>query len=436
MWICSKCNAISPGWAFQCKCGQIGTMVESTGLVLRSLGGEPPSVIKDVKTVNVDRLKTGVAEFDRVMGGGIVPGSAIIISGDPGIGKSTILLQLSDKMPKAVRTLYVSSEESTSQTRNRAERLKINHPNLYIVSEPSTTKIAEYIDSLKPNIIIIDSIQMVYRPDINSAPGSVTQVRESAGDLVFLSKKNNAVLLMVGHITKDGSLAGPKTLEHLVDTFLYFEGERFQTHRILRAVKNRFGATNEIGVFDMKDTGLTEVTNPAEMFMSNSDNPGTALAVTMVGSRPIIVEIEALASDTKCVPIHRFNGVDSGRAEMVLAVLDRAGVITGDKNVYLNVVGGMTIDEPAVDMAVAMAIMSSIKGFALGRAVFAGEIGLTGAIRLVPELDTRVKEARRLGFRKIVVPECQIEGDDVVKVDYLTDIIKKITGEVATTEKL
>lgn len=405
-------------------------MVESAMNNMRSLGNEPPATIKDIKTVALDRILTGVAEFDRVMGGGIVPGSAVIISGDPGIGKSTILLQIADKFPKSIRTLYVSSEESRAQTMNRAERLKITHPNLYIVSNPSTVKIAEYIDEYKPQIIIIDSIQMVYRPDINSAPGSVTQVRESASDLIFLAKKTNAVLLMVGHITKDGSLAGPKTLEHLVDTFLYLEGEQFHTHRILRAVKNRFGATNEIGVFDMKDTGLKEVTNTANMFMSNLNSPGTALSVTMVGSRPIIVEIEALTTNTKNMPIHKFNGVDSNRAEMVLAVLERSGVATFDKSVYINVVGGINVDEPAADLAIAMAVFSSIKGFALGRAVFAGEIGLTGAIRTVSDLDTRVKEARRMGFAKIVVPTVELDGADIVKVDYLKEIIDTIEKEI------
>lgn len=432
IWMCSACGAVSPGWALFCKCGQMGAMVESAGNTQRSFGGEPPAVIKDVKTTIVPRIMSGVAEFDRVMGGGIVAGSAILIGGDPGIGKSTILLQIADKFPKTVRTLYVSSEESTSQTRTRAERLKITHPNLYIVSEPGTTKIAEYIDTFKPNIIIIDSIQMVYRSDINSAPGSITQVRESASDLVFLAKKNNAVLFLVGHITKDGSIAGPKTIEHLVDTVLYFEGERFQSHRILRAVKNRFGATNEIGVFDMKDTGLAEVTNTAELFMSNSNSPGTAMTVALIGSRPLIVEIEALAAETKSMPIHRFNGVDSNRVEMILSVLSRVGVKTFDKHIYLNVVGGMTIDEPAGDLAIAMSVWSSIRGIALGRAVFAGEVGLTGAVRAVPDIETRVKEARRLGFSKIVVPACKIEGLDIVTASYLSDIIDKITVDCNT----
>ena len=385
----------------------------------------------------IDRLKSGVAEFDRVMGGGIVPGSAVLIGGDPGIGKSTILLQISDKLPHAVKILYVSSEESTSQTRTRAERLKITHPKLYIVSEPSVTKIAEYIDSLKPDIVIIDSIQMVYRPDINSAPGSLNQVRESAADLVFLAKKTNSVLFLVGHITKDGSLAGPKTLEHLVDTVLYFEGERFATHRILRAVKNRFGATNEIGVFDMKATGLAEVTNPAEMFMSNSNSPGTAMAISVIGSRPIIVEIEALTMVTAAAnPQRRVSGLDPNRVAMVLAILDRAGVRTGNLDVYLNVVGGISVDEPAADLAIAMAVMSGIKGIALGKAVFAGEIGLTGAIRAVSDLDTRIKEARRMGFSKIVVPETAVDGADIVKATCLEEIVEKITGEMGGVERV
>lgn len=426
IYICQKCNATSTAFSLSCtKCGEWGSIMESAALTLRNLGNEPPQVIADIKTVVIDRIKSNIGEFDRTVGGGIVPGTAILIGGDPGIGKSTILLQIVNKLPKDTRILYVSSEESVSQTRVRAERLKITHPALYIVSENNVSRIAEYLDNLKPAIVVIDSIQMVYKPEINSAPGTVTQVRESAADLIYLAKKNGAILFLIGHITKDGSLAGPKTLEHLVDTVLYFEGDRFQSFRILRATKNRFGATNEIGMFEMKDTGLVEVTNPSEFFISHGKSTaGTALACTMIGSRPFIVEIEALTSITQGVPVRRVSGVDSNRAIMVTAVLERrCGITIHNMDVYINVVGGLKTDEPAADLGIAMAIYSSAKNISLPDIVFIGEVGLTGEIRAVSSIDTRVKEAVRLGFKKIIVPEAN-KIDNVTKVSYLSKAIE------------
>ncbi|MFH1230719.1 MAG: DNA repair protein RadA [Planctomycetota bacterium] len=441
-FICQKCGASSPKWLGRCaECDEWGSVIEeivtpSDTTTRQSLGQEPPISINNVKTLSSSRLVSNLKEFDRILGGGMVIGSSVLIGGDPGIGKSTILLQVCNQLAsKGIKTLYVSAEESVYQTKIRAERLNINSDNLWLVSETNTSIISSYIEKHKPDLVVVDSIQMVYKPEISTSPGTLTQVRESAMDLVYLCKRSGVCLFLVGHITKEGSLAGPKSLEHLVDTVLYFEGDRFQSFRILRAVKNRFGSTNEIGVFEMKEDGLIEVINPSELFISQSqpDIAGTLIVSTLIGTRPFLVEVQALTSRANyAAPTRRVSGVDFNRTVMVLAVLERRlGLTLGSQDVYVNVVGGVKIDEPAADLGIALAVFSSYKNKPIPKGmVFIGEIGLTGEIRSVNQIGTRIQEASRLGFTKIVIPQGNVKGlkitgdTEIIKVSYLSEIIK------------
>ena len=442
-YICQKCGAASPKWLGKCpECGEWGTIIEelvapSSTTPRQSLGQEKPISINDVKIITSTRLTSDIKEFDRILGGGIVVGSAILIGGDPGIGKSTILLQVCNKLALGgIKVLYISAEESVYQTKIRAERLNINSDNLWIVSETNIALIAAYIEEYKPNLVVLDSIQMVYKPEIPSSPGTLTQVRESAMDLVYLCKRSNICLFLVGHITKEGSLAGPKSLEHLVDTVLYFEGDRFQSFRILRAVKNRFGSTNEIGIFEMKESGLTEVANPSELFISqaNEDIAGTVVVSTLIGSRPFLLEVQALTSRAYYAsPTRRVSGVDFNRTVMILAVLERRlGLTLGSQDVYVNVVGGVKIDEPAADLGIALAVFSSYKNKPIPKGIaFIGEVGLTGEIRPVNQIETRIQEASRLGFNKIVIPKdnaknIHAKGVKLITPSYLSEIIKEL----------
>jgi len=442
-YICQKCGAASPKWLGRCpECGKWGTIVEElvapeSNTPRQSLGQEKPISINDVKVTTSTRLTSDIKEFDRILGGGIVVGSAILIGGDPGIGKSTILLQVCNKLALGgIKILYVSAEESVYQTKIRAERLNITSDNLWIVSETNIALIAAYIEEYKPNLVVIDSIQMVYKPEIPSSPGTLTQVRESAMDLVYLCKRSHVCLFLVGHITKEGSLAGPKSLEHLVDTVLYFEGDRFQSFRILRAVKNRFGSTNEIGIFEMKEDGLNEVVNPSELFISqnNEEIAGTVVVSTLVGSRPFLLEVQALTSRAYYAsPTRRVSGVDFNRTVMILAVLERRlGLTLGSQDVYVNVVGGVKVDEPAADLGIALAVFSSYKNKPIPKGIaFIGEVGLTGEIRPVNQIETRIQEASRLGFNKIVIPKGNaknLKAKDVklITPSYLSEIVKEL----------
>ena len=442
-YICQKCGAASPKWLGRCpECGEWGTIIEelvapSSTTPRQSLGQEKPVSINDIKVITSTRLTSDIKEFDRILGGGIVVGSATLIGGDPGIGKSTILLQVCNKLAQGgIKVLYVSAEESVYQTKIRAERLNITSDNLWIVSETNIALIAGYIEEYKPNLVVIDSIQMVYKPEIPSSPGTLTQVRESAMDLVYLCKRSHVCLFLVGHITKEGSLAGPKSLEHLVDTVLYFEGDRFQSFRILRAVKNRFGSTNEIGIFEMKEDGLCEVANPSELFISqaNENIAGTVVVSTLIGSRPFLLEVQALTSRAYyAAPTRRVSGVDFNRTVMILAVLERRlGLTMGSQDVYVNVVGGVKIDEPAADLGIALAVFSCYKNKPVPAGIaFIGEVGLTGEIRPVNQIETRIQEASRLGFKKIVIPQGNaknLKANDVklITPSYLSEIVKEL----------
>jgi len=376
-----------------------------------------PVPITAVERTDAARLATGIREFDRVLGGGAALGSAVLVGGDPGIGKSTLLLQAAHRLAESGgKALYVTAEESLLQTRLRAERLGAMHSGLFLLAETDLEAIGLHWQRLKPDLVIVDSIQMVYCPDLPSAPGSVAQVREGATRLVYQAKQSAAPLFLVGHVTKGGVIAGPRTLEHLVDTVLYFEGERFHAFRLLRAVKNRFGSTNEIGVFEMRDEGLTEVENPSGVFLSDQRGgvTGSVVVPCLEGTRSILVEIQALLADAHYgSPERKVSGVDYQRVCMLLAVLEqRAGLKLGGQDTFVNVVGGVRVDEPAADLGIALAIASSFADFPVPReVVLVGEIGLGGEVRAVSRIDARLGEAARLGFRAAYVPAgCRVSG--------------------------
>ena len=360
------------------------------------------------------RSKTGLGELDRVLGGGLVHGSVVLISGEPGIGKSTLLMQISDALGQSKRVLYVSGEESGGQLKLRAKRLGVLGKNLYILTETNIENIIEQTDKIKPDVIIIDSIQTIYSDDIRSAPGSITQVRECALSFINKAKLEGISMLIVGHVNKEGGIAGPKVLEHMVDAVLCFEGEKLQSYRIIRANKNRFGSTNEIGVFEMADKGLIEIENPSEMLLSGRpvNTPGNCAVCTIEGTRPIIAEVQALVSPTSFpAPRRTSNGVDYNRLCLIIAVLEkRLGLKFYQNDVYVNVIGGLRVDEPATDASIALALISSLTDRCIPDDLIAiGELGLSGECRAVSNLEQRVKEAARLGFTKAIVPFKNIE---------------------------
>ena len=377
-----------------------------------SLYKDEPVLLKDVEIREVSRLKTDILELDRVLGGGIVPGSVVLIGGDPGIGKSTIALQVSSQLTRGgVTVLYVSGEESVSQTKLRAKRLgaQAGDGNLYIVNQTDLSLIIEYIKKIKPQVVIIDSIQVIFEPTISSSPGSVSQVRECSGILTQLAKSSGTSVFIIGHVTKEGTIAGPRVLEHIVDTVLYFEGERFSTYRILRAVKNRFGSTNEIGVFEMGSAGLKEVKNPSEIFLSErpKDASGSVVASILEGSRPLLVEIQALVSKSSFgYALRRTQGFDYNRLSLLVAVLEkRIGLHLEAEDIFVNVVGGIRIEDPAADLAVAVAITSAFREqLVLADTVVLGEVGLAGEIRSVSQIILRINEAEKLGFKHCLLP--------------------------------
>ncbi len=427
VYVCSTCGYKSPKWLGKCpSCNAWNTLEEETEITekpvasrfQRFVQGADNSAIpySELELPSYIRSKTGRAELDRVLGGGIVSGSVVLISGEPGIGKSTLLMQISDSLSatavngKPRRVMYVSGEESGGQLKMRAERLGIKGDNLYILTETSVTKILEECGRIKPDILIIDSIQTIFNSEISSVPGSVTQVRECTISLISKAKTENISVILVGHINKDGNIAGPKILEHMVDAVLYFEGERRQQYRIIRAIKNRYGSTNEIGVFEMTDRGLVEIPNPSEMLLSGRPKnvSGNCAVCTMEGTRPIIAEVQALVTPTVFpAPRRTSNGIDYNRLCLILAVLEkRLGLRFSQNDVYLNVIGGLNIDEPAADVAVALALISSLTNRIIPDDLIAiGELGLAGECRAVSELEYRVKEAFRLGFNTVIVPE-------------------------------
>ncbi|MEM1271044.1 MAG: DNA repair protein RadA, partial [Bacteroidota bacterium] len=413
-------------WMGRCpNCGSWNSFVEETikpAPARPSLGsvapaGSKPERLRDVEEVEASRLKTGVGEFDRVMGGGIVQGSFTLLAGDPGIGKSTLMTEMGRYLQDR-RVLYVTGEESTRQVKLRAKRLGLEGDTVYLYAETNVEEIVAAAGKLDPEVMIVDSIQTVFSPQIQSAPGSVSQVRESASALMQLTKSTGIATFVVGHVTKDGQIAGPRVLEHMVDTVLYFEGDRHHAYRILRTVKNRFGSTNEIGLFEMRSTGLREVNNPSEIFLSERSYgaSGSAVVCSLEGTRPILVEIQALVSPaTYGTPQRTASGFDSRRLQMLLAVLEkRAGLKVSNQDVFLNAAGGVKLEEPAVDLGAIVAVASSLQDVpADSSTVLIGEVGLGGEVRTVSQIERRLSEASKLGFERVVIPKSGHKGLNV-----------------------
>lgn len=416
VFVCSNCGNESPKWLGKCPaCNSWNTFYEEK-IVTSKVSGEKKAVSAEVKKLNsveiekYSRYKTGYEELDRVLGGGLVQGSLVLLGGEPGIGKSTLILQICDKIKVNGSVLYISGEESATQIKMRADRLNINNENILFLGETCIETIENTLESVKPDFIIIDSIQTMYSEQLQAAAGSVSQVREITARIMQMCKKKNITTILIGHVTKDGNIAGPRVLEHMVDTVLYLEGERYFSYRILRGVKNRFGSTNEVGLFEMREEGLCEIENPSEILISERDgNPsGSVIVASLEGTRPMLIEIQALLAPTAFgMPRRTGIGVDYNRMALLMAVLEkRAGLHISNYDAYINVVSGIKIDEPAVDLGIALAIASNFKNVPLPKdLVVVGEIGLTGEIRSVNSFEKRVKEAEKMGFKTFVVPE-------------------------------
>ena len=451
VFVCTECGAHSPKWLGKCPhCGRWNTLIEEVVSAdegdgnekntakrtsLLSVGAEAHAThYNDLSMSAYMRSETGLGELDRVLGGGLVLGSVVLLSGEPGIGKSTLLMQISDCLGKERKVLYVSGEESGGQLKLRAQRLGVSGVHLYVLTETRLENVLSEIDEVHPDVVIIDSIQTVYSDRINSAPGSVTQVRESALTFINKAKSEGISMLLVGHVNKEGGIAGPKVLEHMVDAVLYFEGERQQAYRIIRAVKNRYGSTNEIGVFEMTDRGLEEVANPSEMLLSGRPKgvSGNCALCTMEGTRPLIAEVQALVTPTVFpAPRRTGNGIEYNRMYLILAVLEkRLGLKFYQNDVYLNVIGGLSIEEPAADLAVATALISSLTDRIVpDDLIVIGELGLAGECRAVSHPEQRVREAARLGFKKAIIPYRNVEKRPI-KVDGIKLIPVKSVFEV------
>lgn len=445
-FVCQNCGYKSAKYLGRCpNCGEWSSFVEEVEVQevknqRVSMTGErsKPLKLDEVELFDTPRIETDLDEFNRVLGGGVVPGSLVLIGGDPGIGKSTLLLQVSTQLASRGRVLYVSGEESAQQIKLRAERLGDIDRDFYLYAETNMQSIRAEVERLKPNFLIIDSIQTIMTPEIQSTQGSVSQVREVTGELMQIAKTNDIATFIVGHVTKEGQLAGPRMLEHMVDTVLYFEGERNNTFRILRAVKNRFGSTNEIGIFEMQGHGLVEVTNPSEVFLEErlEGSTGSAIVCALEGTRPILVEIQALTTPTMFGNAKRTtSGLDFNRVSLIMAVLEkRTGLLMQNQDAYLKS-AGVKLDEPAIDLAVAVAVASSYKELPTdARECFIGEIGLTGEIRRVTRIEQRLNEAAKLGFKKVYAPKNSIVGIDipeqiqVIGVTTLTECLKLVFG--------
>lgn len=422
-FVCQACAYESLKWYGKCpECQEWNTMVEEIdktrikekdkrqALPQAGFSDKKPTPIVDIQYSQEQRIETGIREFDRVLGGGIVVGSLVLLGGDPGIGKSTIILQIAHKLAQGgKKVLYVTGEESLSQIKMRAERLQALDPNIVVLTETNLEEILAQVHNFQPDMLIVDSIQTIYLSAIESAPGSVSQVREATAKLMYLAKEYQIATFIVGHVTKQGSIAGPKVLEHMVDTVLYIEGDKNHFFRLIRTVKNRFGSTNELGVFEMDEKGLREVTNPSELFLSerNHDAIGATIVASMEGSRPFLIEIQALISPSSYAsPRRTATGVDGNRLALIMAVLEKkAGVSLHGQDAFVNAVGGVRLDEPAVDLAIAIAVVSSYRNSKIDHDMVAiGEIGLTGEIRSVTRLEARINEAKKLGFKKAIIP--------------------------------
>ena len=419
-FVCEQCGHVFPKWSGRCsECGTWNSIVETRveedkekrAARVSLVPASEPQSLSTISADGFQRISVPMAEMNRVLGGGIVPGSVVLIGGDPGIGKSTLLLQVSSLLAKQENpVLYVSGEESAQQIKMRADRLGISDDQLYVLSEINLEQIVSHIERLNPHLAVVDSIQSVYTEELTSAAGGVSQVKGCAATLLHLAKASGVPIFIVGHVTKAGAIAGPRVLEHIVDTVLYLEGDRFHAYRLLRSVKNRFGSTNEVGVFEMANQGLIEVTNPSEAFLAERlpTAAGSAIAVTMEGTRPLLVEIQALASTTSFgLPRRTANGVDFNRLLLLVAVLSkRVGLRLSDQDVFVNVVGGLRVNEPAADLAVAVAIASSFRDVPVAADLaVVGEIGLSGELRAVSQLSRRLSEAAKLGFRRCLLPK-------------------------------
>lgn len=445
-YVCQSCGRQTPRHFGRCpSCGEWNTMIEemeeppsSRRRASEGVQYAPPQRLTEIATDRLERLPLALSEFSRVLGGGVVPGSLILVGGEPGIGKSTLLLQTAALMSaSAGPVLYVSGEESARQIKMRADRLKIEQEELFVVTETNLDTIFNHVEGVAPRVLIVDSVQTTYNEALSSASGSVSQVRETATRLQALAKQSGVAVFLVGHVTKEGAIAGPKVLEHIVDTVLYLEGDLFHTYRLLRSVKNRFGATSEVGVFEMREHGLEEVSNPSEAFLAERmvNAPGSAIAVTVEGTRPLLVEVQALTSTTSFGhPRRTVNGIDFNRLLLIVAVLSkRVGLRLGDQDVFANVIGGLHIDEPASDLAVAVAIVSSVRDKPVAADLaFVGEVGLSGELRAVGQLSTRLNEAVKLGFRRCIVPrtvrrrsESTPEGLEVIQARSLYQALEQ-----------
>ncbi|MCM6798737.1 DNA repair protein RadA [Levilactobacillus brevis] len=446
-YVCQNCDYSSPRYLGRCpNCGEWNTMVEE---VVTPAAAKPqstrttasgershPQLMSEIKHSTESRTKTQMEELNRVLGGGIVPGSLILIGGDPGIGKSTLLLQVSGQLSQTGgKVLYVSGEESASQIKMRADRLVVNSDHLYLYPETDMASIRANIEQMKPDYVVIDSVQTMQAPGIESAIGSVSQIRAVTGELMQIAKTNGITIFVVGHVTKGGAIAGPKILEHMVDTVLYFEGDLHHTYRILRAVKNRFGSTNELGIFEMREGGLYEVANPSEIFLEErlKDATGSAIVVSMEGTRPILVEVQALITPSVFGNAQRTSsGLDRNRVSLLMAVLEkRANLMLQNQDAFLKAAGGVKLDEPAIDLAIALSIVSSYRDTATQPTdCFVGEVGLTGEIRRVNRIEQRVAETKKLGFKRIFIPKNNLQGwtpdpgIDVVGVSTLRQTLK------------
>ncbi len=425
VYVCQSCGTQSPRWMGKCPdCGAWNAMVEEQVEKSRDIGGakhkggSEPLLLNEIQARDEDRFVTKIGELDRVLGGGIVPGSVVLIGGDPGIGKSTLVLQMLRQVSELRgKALYVTGEESPAQIKMRAQRLGVKAEHLYVLAETALDDILHAADGLEPQVLVVDSVQTVFTSELPSAPGSVGQVREVSGRLMLHAKKTGIPTFLIGHVTKDGAIAGPRVLEHIVDTVLYFEGDKGHSFRILRAVKNRYGSTNEIGVFEMKENGLAEVANPSEIFLAErpADATGSVVVSSLEGSRPILAELQALVAPSKLtMPRRTCIGVDYNRVSLLLAVLEkRVGMQLMGMDVFVNIVGGLKIDEPAVDLGIVAAVASSFRERPIAaQTVVMGEVGLAGEVRAISQVEARIKDAAKLGFKRCVLPALNVEKMD------------------------
>lgn len=460
-WICQECGYETAGYLGKCpECSTWGSLVEEiqqdpiqTPANVNFLNTQKPSLLNEIELGNEIRMSTHISEFDRVLGGGLVQGSLVLIAGDPGIGKSTLVLQTCGLLCKgksksaedaeSKKVFYVSAEESSSQIKLRADRLSINSKNLYIYPQTNLELIKKEIEDIKPDVVVIDSIQAIYTQNLTSSAGSVSQIRECCNYLMQMAKTQNITVIVIGHVTKDGNIAGPKVLEHMVDTVIYFEGDKYKSYRLLRPVKNRFGNTSEVGIFEMGSNGLSEVVNPSELFLNEHSEitaPGSVIIATNEGTRPLLVEIQALVGTTPYpTPRRVANGVDFSRVLQILAVLEkRVGLNLSKQDVYVNVIGGVEISEPAADLGIALAVATCARDVVVdSHAVIIGEIGLSGEIRAVNNIEKRINEAQKLGFKKAIIPSANgkfegvSKGIEIVRVKRLIDAITSCVSKIS-----